>query len=175
MNDTQPFVAARNVAERLRAAEMAFKGLQIELREALDGIRKSDDLPETCRVYKALDDAYEGMDKARKTIYADLEGMSRETIPEMLAEAGVTNITVQIEDLNYRFGKSQRVSVSMLDKDAGMDWLKANGGEGLIKPTVNAAQLSSFAKEFLKNRGMDLPLETFKTSSMTYTSITKAG
>ena len=120
-------------------------------------------------------DAYEAMDKARKTIYADLEGMSRETIPEMLAEAGVTNITVQIEDLNYRFGKSQRVSVSMLDKDAGMDWLKANGGEGLIKPTVNAAQLSSFAKEFLKTKGMDLPLETFKTSSMTYTSITKAG
>jgi hypothetical protein len=55
-----------------------------------------------------------------------------------------------------------------------IDWLKANGGEGLIKPTVNAAQLSSFAKEFLKTKGMDLPLDQFKTSSMTYTSITKA-
>jgi len=171
---TESFEAAHAVAERLKAAEAAFRGLQTQLREAIDGIRKSDALPETCRAYKALSDGYDAMDAARKTIYADLESMSRETIPEMLAEAGVTNITVEIGDLKYRFGKSQRVSVSMTDKEAGMDWLKANGGEGLIKPTVNAAQLSSFAKEFLKTKGMDLPLDQFKTSSMTYTSITKA-
>lgn len=163
------------VAERLSQADAAFRQISAQLADAIAEMGTSDELPEVCRAYKALDDAYKGMDTSRKAVYAQLESISRETIPELLSEAKVTNITVEIGDLKYRFGKSQRVSVSMADKDAGMDWLRENGGAGIIMETVNSGTLSSFAKDFVKEKGMDLPDNLFKTSTLIYTSVTKAG
>lgn len=172
--DPQVKVAALNIAERLRGAKNAFSQITSDLTVAIDDMRKDGDLPEVCRAYKEIADTYEGMDKQRKEIYALVERMSRETIPELLADAQVTNITVEYGDLRYRFGKTQRVSVSMPDKIGGMEWLRKNGGEGLIQETVNASSLSSFAKDLLKSQGRDMPPEMFTTSTLIYTSVTKA-
>lgn len=172
MTDT---INPTTVAQRLQAGAAALREINAGMEEAISALRKTGDLPDVCRNYKAMNDAYEALDVQRKALYEKLEGMSRGTIPEMLVEEGVSNITLEYADgLKYRFGKSQRMSCSMPDKDGGMDWLKANGGEGLIKPTVNASQLSSFAKEYLATQGKDLPADFFKTSTMVYTSVTKA-
>lgn len=163
------------VTQRLQAGAAALREINAGMEEAISALRKTGDLPEVCRSYKGMNDAYEALDVQRKALYEKLEGMSRGTIPEMLTEEGVSNITLEYGDgLKYRFGKNQRLSCSMPDKDGGMDWLRANGGEGLIKPTVNASQLSSFAKEYAATQGKDLPTDFFKTSTMVYTSITKA-
>jgi|GEM_PF-5192136 len=168
---------ALTIAERLRKADNAFRTLSEDLDIAIKDMAKDGDLPEACRGYKALDDAYKGMDTSRKAVYAQLESISRQVIPELLAEAGVTNITVQIGDLSYRFGKSQRVNFSILPekKETAFDWLRANGGDAIIQETVNAGTLSTFGKDFLKAKGMDLPDNLFAMSTLIYTSVTKAG
>lgn len=68
---------------------------------------------------------------------------------------------------------SRRFSASMLDKDAGLNWLRKNGHEGLIQETVNSSTLSAFAKDMQENQGKDLPVEIFKVGTKPYTSITK--
>lgn len=168
-------LTAATVAARLQGAHRAFQDIEIQMADVIDAMRKSGDLAKVCRDYKAMIDGYEAMDKVRKELYAHLEGISRATIPEMLAEEDVSNITLEFEGgLKYRFGKNRRISISMLNKEAGFDWLKANGGEDLIQPTVNSSALSSFGKEFTKSTGKDLPMEVFKTNEMVYTQITKA-
>jgi hypothetical protein len=63
----------------------------------------------------------------------------------------------------------------MLDKQLGMDWLRNTGNESLIQETVNSSTLAAFAKSKTEEEGKELPSDIFKTSVMTYTSITKAG
>jgi len=174
---SQDLPSATDIATRLNNARNGLNDLNEQMRGVIERMRKSGDLPETCRGYKEMNDAYEAMNNVRKELFEQLEGVSRATIPEMLAEQKVPNITVTYHDgLNYRFGKNQRVSVSIVEgqKELAYDWLRANGGEALIQPTVNSSKLASFAKEVAKEKGMDLPLDKFKTSSMVYTSITKA-
>jgi len=60
-----------------------------------------------------------------------------------------------------------------LDKDAGLNWLRANGHEGIIIETVNSSTLSAFAKSQLEEEGVDLPDDIFKIGTSPYTSITK--
>lgn len=171
---SQTTIDAANMAERMNGARRAFSEMEGQMVEVIANLRKSE-LPVACRAYKDMNDAYEAMNDVRKKIFEHLESISRATIPEMLEEADVSNITLDYGDgLKYRFGKNQRLSVSMPDKEGGMAWLTGNGGEALIKPTVNAAQLTSFAKEFGKTTGKDLPVDFFKTSTLIYTSITKA-
>ena len=66
------------------------------------------------------------------------------------------------------FSMGTRVSASMPDKVAGMAWLQENGHGDMIQPTVNAASLASFAKNYTLETGMDLPEDIFKVSSMRY-------
>lgn len=162
------------VAQRVRNGAAALEQINSEFDEAVKALRAGQ-LTEACRGYKSLKDAYDWFDAERKKIYEKLEGISRATIPEMLEEEDVSNVTLDYgEGLKYRFGKTQRVSCSMPDKEGGMAWLRENGGEGLIQETVNASSLSSFAKDYSKEKGADLPPEFFKTTSMVYTSVTKA-
>lgn len=160
------------VADRLRAGARILADLQ---RLLDNDLKAATELNSACRGYKDLKDAYEWFDRERKAVFAKLEQMSRETIPALLEEAEVSNITLDYgEGLRYRFGKNQRLSASMLDKDAGMAWLRENGGGDLIQPTVNSSALSSFAKEFVATQGKDLPDDVFKVGTLTVTSVTKA-
>lgn len=168
-------IGAQIVADRLRAGARATQEIGQQFVATLDALKKEGNLTETCRAYKALKDAYEFLDSERKEVYKTLEEMSRAVIPEMLETAEVSNITLDYgEGLKYRFGKNQRLTASVLDKEAAMDWLPKNGGEGLIQPTINSSSLSSFAKEFVATKGKDLPSDIFKVGTMTVTSITKA-
>jgi len=172
MSDT---VTPDLVSARLNAGSAALREINAGMEEAIAILRKSGDLPEVCRAYKAMQDAYDALDVQRKALYEKLEGMSRGTIPEMLTEEGVSNITLEYGDgLKYRFGKNQRMSCSMPDKVGGMDWLRTNGGEGLIQETVNSSSLSAFAKDYVTQHGKDLPDDYFRVSTLIYTSITKA-
>lgn len=176
MTDVSPTViGAQIVADRLRAGARATQEISQQFVHSLAELKKAGNLTETCRAYKALKDAYEFLDSERKEVYKTLEEMSRSVIPEMLEEAEVSNITLDYGDgLKYRFGKNQRLTASVLDKDAAMAWLTANGGEGLIQPTINSSSLSSFAKEYVGTQGKDLPADVFKVGTMIVTSITKA-
>lgn len=128
-------------------------------------------LEDACRVYFYASEHYEELDKVRKKIGAQLDHMSREVIPGVMEERGVRNIT--LDDVQRQFSKSVRVSASMVNKDAALDWLHENGFGDLIQPTVNSSSLSSFAKQYVEDNQKDLP-DCFKMSAMTVTSVRKS-
>jgi hypothetical protein len=79
--------------------------------------------------------------------------------------------TITIPDLG-RCTVNVRWNAIMPDKEAGMQWLRNTGNDGLIIETVNAMTLSSFAKDMALN-GMPLPEEVFRVSTAQHISITK--
>lgn len=122
--------------------------------------------------YNILRLAREQIKETQEAIVEMSDKLSREDVPEVMAEHNVRTITVEGVG---RVSITHRYSCSMLDKQMGFEWLRANGNEGLITETVNSSTLAAFAKDLLVNDGFELPPDIFKTSIMAYTSITKAG
>jgi hypothetical protein len=116
--------------------------------------------------------AVEQIKEAREALDQMEQVLSREQVPEVMREHGIKTITVEGVG---RVSLSNRWSCSMLDKEAGMDWLRGTGNESLIQETVNSSTLAAFAKNMTETEGKELPADLFKTSVMTFTSITKAG
>ena len=115
---------------------------------------------------------YEALDEVRKSIGKILEGMSRDTIPEVMAEKDTKTVT--IASLKRRFTVSQRVSCSIIEgcKDDAYEWLRTSGNEAIIQPTVNSSTLARFSREWIE-AGNDLPENLFKLNTMNVTSATK--
>lgn len=120
--------------------------------------------------YDQLRLANEHIKEARESLSEIADLLSKEQVPSVMAMHSIKTITVVGVG---RVTVSHRFSCSMLDKDMGMSWLKDNGHEGLIQPTVNSSTLSAFAKNMLEVEGKELPPEIFKVGTMPYTSITK--
>ena len=97
-----------------------------------------------------------------------VNSLSYETIPTLFTNQGVKTITLPEVG---RVSINVRWNASMIDKEKGMDWLRASGNEGLIQETVNAQTLSAFAKgETLA--GKPLPSDLFKVGTTQFVSIT---
>lgn len=141
--------------------------------EELKSVRRGS-LANACTTFKKISDAYETLDARRKALNSLLEQLSRNVIPEMMMEQKTTTITLEFGDLKYRFVKGQRVSCSLVDKDIGIQWLKDQKQEALVQETVNSSTLAAWAKDWVQEKGMDLPGEIFKLNTMSYTSVTKA-
>lgn len=132
-------------------------------------------LPDACRSYKAIRDAYEVMDEHRKKLHEILEGINRDTLPTMMEDQKAPSIKVECEGhVYFRFVRSQRMSASMVDKEGGMGWLREIGAGGMIQETVNAQTLGAFVKKRIQDEGLDVPAEYFKISTMNVVSVTKA-
>lgn len=117
--------------------------------------------------------ATEQISEARKALDEIEVQLSREYVPESMRAAGVKTVTIEGTG---RVSLSQRVSCSIIaePKTIGHDWLKEHGHGALVQETVNSSTLSSFAKSFQEDQGKELPDDIFKTSVMTFTSLTKA-
>jgi len=147
----------------------------IEGQAYFDALKKSGNSLDVIREYVRVDEEYERLDKARKALYALLEGISRNVIPEMLQEQQMR--TVSLEDIKRRITVSTRISCSILPEKKldAYNWLRdpQQDAGALIQETVNAGTLSSFAKQRMEELGLEMPEGLFKMSSMQYTSVTK--
>jgi len=130
---------------------------------------KTNDHIAVIKHYNHMRIANETIKEARKALDQMEESLSRETVPEVMRANSVKTITVEGVG---RVTISARTSCSMVDKELGMKWLEDNGHGGLIQPTVNSSSLGAFAKSQMEE-GRELPVDKFKTSLMTFTSITK--
>jgi hypothetical protein len=164
---------AERAVQRIKDAQGVIELALADLRATLPEVKKKR-LGVVLAEFFSLRNAYEAMEESRKQIGAEIDNLSKGTIPEMMAEEDTKSQTLELAGLRWRFTVNQRASCSMPDKDKGMNWLKDNGHGDLIQPTVNAQTLSSFAKNYLEQTGMDLPTDLFKVSTSPYTSITKA-
>lgn len=140
-----------------------FKGTHAELRRG--------GLNPALEAWTMTTEDYDALDDIRKGLNELLTEMSRVTLPEMMAEHQTK--TISLDSVKKRFTVAQRINCSMLDKELGFEWLKANGQGALITPTVNAQTLGSFAKQYTQEEGKELPDNIFKVSSMSYMSATK--
>lgn len=142
-----------------------------DLAEATTELAKTGDHLALIRHFSQTSTAYDVLSEAKKKINDTYDRLSREIVPEAMRVAKVK--TVNLDDVG-RVTVSHRYSASMLDKELGMGWLRDNGHGDLIKPTVNAQTLSSFAKNLMVDEGKELPEEIFKVGTSPFTSITKA-
>jgi len=147
-------------------------GVAAAVREDTAQVVSTRDHIEVIKHYDQLRQATERIKEAREALDQMEQRLSREQVPEVMREHNVRTIT--IEGVG-RVSLTNRWSCSMLDKEAGYEWLRSTGNGALITETVNAMTLAAFAKDLDATKGIELPSDIFKTSIMTYTSITKAG
>lgn len=108
--------------------------------------------------------------EARDSMQEIVDRLSTQSIPDVMQAMKVKTITLVGVG---RCTVAYRYSCSMIDKEAGYQWLRDTGNESLIAETVNSSSLSAFAKNLIETEGKELPEAIFKTGSMPYTSITK--
>lgn len=157
--------------ERLTFVCGYLAGVTSAVRDDTNTAIATNDHVEVIRHYAALRQATKQIKEAREALDEIEERLSREHVPDVMRAAGIRNTT--IEGVG-RVTLSNRWSCSMVDKEAGIDWLRNNGHDSLIIETVNSSTLAAFAKDMSLEHGFDLPDNLFRTAIMTYTSITKA-
>jgi hypothetical protein len=131
-------------------------------------IVQNNDIPTTVAHFAELRDTVRDLAAKIAALQKHVDSLSYELLPTMMGNQNVKTITV---DNVGRVSINVRWSASMVDKEAGMQWLRDTGNEGLIIATVNAGTLSSFAKaETLA--GKPLPSDLFKVGTAQHISIT---
>lgn len=133
----------------------------------------SGNLPDYLKQFFAIREAYEALDEERKKVSATLERMSRVLIPDLFIEQDTK--TISLDSIGRRFTVSAKVSASITDKPFAYQWLRSpeqDAGD-LIQETVNSSSLAAYAKNYISEKGKDLPEQGFKVSTMRFTSVTK--
>lgn len=144
--------------------------LNAAIEENVVALTSSGDPGAACRALFQLDSGYEVADKSRKQLHAKIEYISRSVVPEVFGASDTRTLT--LSDIRRRFTVTQRVSASIVDRDAAFNFLRENGGGDLIQEAVNVARLSLFIKELLIETQKSPPEEAIKMSTLQYTSIT---
>ena len=120
-------------------------------------LENSRDLPDLLNTFAELREHRDELREYEKAVNAVYDKYSSEIIPERFDETGTTSHTSR----DKRFTVSTRTYASIV-KDAkakAYDWLRNNGYGSIIKPTVNASELSSLVKSMLTEEGVQPPNE----------------
>ena len=126
-----------------------------------------------CMMYMALLDLKDQIASGSKRLNQTIESFKTKRILDRLDSMGVDKVAVP--SLKRSFYPKLHHSASMADRAAGMEWLRENGGAGLITETVHHQTLTSFVREMIEDQGLEPPPEifSFKThrslGSSTYT------
>jgi len=151
-----------------------------EALDAIDGTRKFLDAETRTAPGWTLSETITRLDEVRnlharlKEIAADVNSLSdylsMDLVPGAMQAAGFTTVNHEVGRVTI----GTRISASMVEKDAAMQWLRDHELGSLIQETVNANTLGAQARTMIE-AGDELPSDLFKTSVKPYTSITKAG
>lgn len=144
-----------------------------EIRDETQEVLTTRNHVEVIKHYDLVRKAVEQTKVAREAIAEIGDRLSKEHIPEIFREVKAKTgekPPFKIEGVGS-VSVVNKYSCTILDKQLGFDWLRANGHGGLITETVNASTISAFAKELIEVDGMELPPELFKTGINPHTSI----
>jgi hypothetical protein len=142
----------------------------VKLNTLTKKLPEVNDITELLKSYADLTALHEQLNEARKIWYKSLEHTSRNVIPDRFMDADVKSMNI---DGYGRFQVGSNYSVKVLDDVKSKDWLKENGGEDLIKDTVNSSSLKAWMKAYKQDQGMSPPEEIFSESISSYTQIQK--
>jgi len=142
----------------VEAAQRAYVDLKHRVEAvtavSLDAIEAAP-LAQACEHWMLLKELHGAIDHVKRELGAHVTKLGGQVLPEMFKAAEVDSI--KVPSLKRSFSPNQRVSASMVDKPAAMEWLAENGAEHLITRTVNANSLAAFCKEMLVEHGKDIP------------------
>ena len=141
------------------------------IRQDTAEVVATNDHVEVIKHYDKVRKLTEEIKEAREALDEMEKQLSREQVPEVMRAHKIKTIT--IEGVG-RVSLGNRWSCTMLNKDAGFEYLRNNNAAGLIIETVNSQTLAAYATDLSTTKGVELPADIFKTGIMTYTSITKA-
>lgn len=134
--------------------------LNTEKEKALQG-----DLAGLLAFYWAFKETYKSLDEARKAIYAEVDFLDKNAIPEKLDASGMDK--VRVPALGRSFYILPKYSASILDgkKDEAFEWLRSNGAGEVITETVNAGTLAALLRNLIEKHNTDAPEDIFKLTS----------
>lgn len=147
-----------------------------QIRAETNEVVATNDHVKVIKHFDHMRKASEQIKLAREALQDLTDRLSKEQIPDLfryIREKTGEKPPFKIEGVGS-VSVSNKYSCTILDKDAGYNWLRNNGHGGLITETVNASTLAAFAKELIEGEGKELPAELFKTGLNPYTSIRKA-
>lgn len=154
------------------AADYAVQKLDLLIeraaRDTAEAVQQND-IPTAVTWFHQFRETVRDLQSRMSILQAHVDGLSQEVLPTMFTNQSVK--TIKVDDVG-RVTINNRWSASMIDKQAGMDWLRATGNEGLIIETVNAQTLGAFGKD-RATEGKPLPSDVFKVTATPYTSVTK--
>lgn len=158
MNDSYNYVR-HEVQQVADAISTLCEWLQREIDTAI----KDNDVKRAFISFDAMREANATMDAARVAFGRTFETYNKSTMPEFLDKLGTDML--RVPELSRSFYTIVQHSASVQNKDAAFDWLRNNGGESLIQPTVNASTLKSFVKTKLEEEGVEPPEDAIKMNS----------
>ena len=161
--------------ERIDTLNSLLRTLGRDLARETEQVRASGDHVEIIKHFNHIRLAAEAVKDAREDLAKISDFLSKDVIPDVvrdLRERTGEKPPFNIDGVG-RVSIATRVSCSIIDKPKGYAWLRENNHGALIQETVNSSTLSAFAKSYIEDEGRELPEDSFKMSSMSYTSITK--
>jgi hypothetical protein len=159
-----------NATTRVKSAAFHLDEVADQLKKDAEWA-KSESLKDLLTFYVELKEGYAALDTARKRIYNLLDLLNKAVVPEALEASGMDK--VRVPELACSFYVLPRYSASLLDKEAGFDWLREVGLEDLITETVNAGTLAAAMKELVLEHGIDPPEDIVKFSTYNTTGVSK--
>lgn len=141
------------------------------IEDYIERIRRDGQAKDIMVTYFHLYEDYKALDEAAKAIYHLKDKMDKFLVPEALENLGTDKM--QIPDVARSFYINTKWSASIIDKERGFEYLRANGAGSLISETVNAGTLASYAKDLMVNEGRDLPEDIFKVTTYRTTGMSR--
>ena len=151
------------VAKEVREIVDAIESLRDWLLREVESAIHDSDVKRAFIAFDAMREANSAMDAARVAFGKHFEGFNKSTMPEFLDKLGTDML--RVPELSRSFYTIVHHSAAMQNKDAAFDWLRKNGGESLIQPTVNSSTLKSFLKMKLEEEGVEPPEDAIKLNS----------
>lgn len=129
---------------------------------AVEKAEAAKDVVEVLKFFQTMKEDHAELDKARKRIYHALNRLDKSILPKRFEDMDVDKVAVPT--LARSFYTLDKMSASIVDKPAGFEWLRSNGGEDLITETVNAGSLASFVRDMILEQGVEPPPDVIKVT-----------
>ena len=126
----------------------------------------ADSIDNICTVFSELADLEQGVRDFVARVHKTTESFKTRRIIDKLDEMGVDKVSVP--SLGRSFYPKTRYSASMIDREAGMAWLRENGASDMITETVNHNTLTAFVKSMVADQGIEPPADIFKFGGHRY-------
>lgn len=122
--------------------------------------------------YRAIHEQADLLDNLNKITQEIKRRLSYETIPAQFESMGIDSI--KSKGRLYSIGVRLNASIPLDKRDAGYQWLRDNGLDSLITPTVNSKSLSSAVTKYIEANGLEPSEECMTVHKQTYTAIRKS-